>query len=471
MSPVASDSDACVGSPAPAFELPVIDGAAAATRTVRLADFTGRWLALLFYPHDFSFVCPTELTAFSARAEEFRQLGCELLAASTDSLEMHREWLETPEKEGGLGPLQFPLASDRDATVARRYYSWDGSRELVLRGLHIIDPAGILQYSVVHNLSVGRSVDEILRVLAALQRGGLCPANWRSADGLLDPERVLAAGKVLGHYRIRRRLGGGSFGAVFSAVDLRLQRTVAIKILRERLNESRAALLAEARSIAALSHPAICVVYAVEEHDGLPLIVMEYLDGGSLADLLREGLDDNQVRTIVRTIASALTIAHAQSIVHGDLKPANVLRTQSGQWKLVDFGLASSPDVRPAVQPAAEPMASSDPEATIALAAPHSAGITGTPAYMSPEQSRGERLTPASDIFSLGLIAFELLAGRRAIDASRVGEALALLGQADFGTKLAAALPDPWQELLSRMLSAAAAQRPAAAEVVEYLRE
>ena len=183
-----------VGEAAPEFALACADARDQNRQAVRSSDYAGRWAILIFYPRDFSFVCPTELTSFSARWPDFRQRGCDLLGISVDSVELHREWLSTPPAEGGLGPLQFPLASDPDGAMARAYGVWVDQKQVSTRGLYIIDPAGILQYAVVHNLNVGRSPDEVLRVLDALQTGGLCPASWTAADGTIDAERACNRG-------------------------------------------------------------------------------------------------------------------------------------------------------------------------------------------------------------------------------------------------------------------------------------
>ncbi len=485
-----SDSGtAGVGRPAAAFDLMCVDASGDGQRPARFKDYAGRWLILLFYPRDFSFVCPTELTAFSARIGDFRRRGVELLGLSVDSLDMHREWLDTPPAQGGLGPLQFSLASDPDGATARAYGVWNADKGVSTRGLFVIDPDGVLQYSVVHNLSVGRSTDEVLRVIDALQTGGLCPASWTRADGTLDPESALQPGRVLGHYRIRRPLGTGSFGNVFDAWDLRLERPVALKVLKRYGSESRDVLLNEARAAARLNHPHVCTVYAVEEEDGLPVIVMELLEGRSLSALIAAGLGSDAVATLARQIASGLAEAHQREIVHGDLKPANVIVTRDGRAKILDFGLAAARGrpvgaaagvVRAGGTPQRVPAsaASSDEAgATVVGAAPAEAGaassgtVAGTPAYMSPEQARGEPATPASDVYAFGLTLYEMLTGRRALDAESAVEVVLRLRSGDVAADVAKELSAPYRDLVTATLAREAARRPSMGEVGEWLEQ
>ncbi|MBM3460558.1 MAG: peroxiredoxin [Armatimonadetes bacterium] len=168
-----------VGQPAPDFTMASTRDLKKLDQPVRLSDYRGKWLVLFFYPLDFTFVCPTEITALSDRIEDFRANDAEVLGASTDSVHSHRAWIQRPKNEGGLGPINFPLGSDVHRTVARDYGVLVEDQGFANRGLFIIDPEGVLRYSVVHDLNVGRSVDETLRVLQALQAGGLCPANWK----------------------------------------------------------------------------------------------------------------------------------------------------------------------------------------------------------------------------------------------------------------------------------------------------
>lgn len=472
-----------VGRLAPAFSLACVDAQDERRRSTDLESHAGRWLLMLFYPRDFSFVCPTELTAFSDREPEFRQRGCDLLGISVDSIDLHREWLRTSPVNGGLGPLRFPLASDPDGATARAYGVWVDDKQVSNRGLFLVDPQGVLQYAVIHNLNVGRSPDEVLRVLDALQTGALCPASWTSADGTIDPERALQPGRILGHYRIQTLIGGGAFGSVFVAWDLRLERKVALKVLRRTVFEARSAALAEARAAARVNHPNVCTVYAVEEEDGLPLIVMEYLAGHTLAQLIGSGLTAPIARQLEIEIASGVAAAHARQIVHGDLKPANVVVTTDGIAKVLDFGLAGA---RPARRSAGVDRRSESAPCAIkagltrgpgldeTLAADESlagreSGIQGTPAYMSPEQAAGQRATTASDVFAFGLILFEMLSGQKALSDTSLGTILARLQTQDLGARLAPRVPTPYRDLLKAMLARVPGERPTMAEVVQRL--
>ncbi len=221
----------------------------------------------MFYPRDFSFVCPTELTGFSADKDQFDQRGCDLLGVSIDTVESHLQWLQTPADEGGVLGLRFPLASDPSGTVCRSYGVWRHDEGLPNRGLFLIDPSGKLRYAASYDLSVGRNVEDVLRTLDALQSGGLCPSSWKRADGVLDVASMLKPGRVLGHYQIERELGRGAFGQVLAAKDLRLHRTVALKVIAKQDGQTRTQLLNEARTAAGINHPNVCTVYSADEVD------------------------------------------------------------------------------------------------------------------------------------------------------------------------------------------------------------
>jgi peroxiredoxin (alkyl hydroperoxide reductase subunit C) len=167
-----------VGQPAPDFDMASTKNMETLEENVKLSDYKGKWLILLFYPLDFTFVCPTELTAFSDRLDELQGVGAEVIGVSTDSVHSHRAWTKLSREQNGVEGLEYPLASDITGEVSRKYGVLIEGEGIALRGLFIVDPEGILRYSVVHDLNIGRSVDETLRVLQGLQTGGLCAADW-----------------------------------------------------------------------------------------------------------------------------------------------------------------------------------------------------------------------------------------------------------------------------------------------------
>ena len=174
-----------VGQPAPDFTMASTKNIETLKEDVKLSDYKGKWLVLLFYPLDFTFVCPTELTAFSDRYEDFQGINAEIIGVSTDSVYSHRAWLNTPRDKNGIAGTKYPLVADFTKEVARAYGVLNEQTGAAQRGLFIIDPEGVLRYAVVTNDNVGRSVEETLRVLQALQTGGLCPAEWSPGKQLL----------------------------------------------------------------------------------------------------------------------------------------------------------------------------------------------------------------------------------------------------------------------------------------------
>ena len=164
-------------------------------KTIKLSDYLGRYVVLFFYPLDFTFVCPTEITAFSDRYEEFTSLNTEVLGASVDSEFSHLAWIQTERKAGGIGDLAYPLISDIKKEISAAYNVLEPEAGVALRGLFLIDKDGILQHSTVNNLSFGRSVDETLRVLQAVQHvqshpDEVCPAGWTPGDKTMNPDPV-----------------------------------------------------------------------------------------------------------------------------------------------------------------------------------------------------------------------------------------------------------------------------------------
>ena len=174
-----------VGQPAPDFDMPSTKNMEKLNENVKLSDYAGKWVVLLFYPLDFTFVCPTELTTFSDKIGDFEGIGAEIIGVSTDSVHSHRAWLRTPREQNGVEGLKYPLASDITKQVSRDYGVLIEDKGVALRGLFVIDPEGTLRYAVIHDLNVGRSADETLRVIQALQTGGLCQAEWRPGQETL----------------------------------------------------------------------------------------------------------------------------------------------------------------------------------------------------------------------------------------------------------------------------------------------
>lgn len=177
---------AFVGKAAPDFIMPSTRDMSTLEQAVRLDEYRHRWLVLVFYPLDFTFVCPTELRAFSERYDDFVAQGADVLGASVDSVFTHRAWVKAPREMGGLGELRFPLASDITHQVSKDYGVYLHDKGHSLRGTFLIDPKGILRSSVIHDTDVGRSVDEALRTLDAFKTGGLCPANWHRGEATIS---------------------------------------------------------------------------------------------------------------------------------------------------------------------------------------------------------------------------------------------------------------------------------------------
>ncbi len=162
---------------------------------VRLSNYRGQYVVLFFYPLDFTFVCPTEVAAFSDRHDEFKAINTIVLGVSVDSEFAHLAWIQTDRKSGGVGDLNYPLVADLTKEISAAYNVLDPEAGVALRGLFIIDREGIVQYATVNNLSFGRSVDETLRVLQAIQHvqanpEEVCPVDWQPGDKTMNPDPV-----------------------------------------------------------------------------------------------------------------------------------------------------------------------------------------------------------------------------------------------------------------------------------------
>ncbi|KAL6769544.1 PRX7 [Auxenochlorella protothecoides x Auxenochlorella symbiontica] len=187
--------EAEVGGLAPEFSGPaVVDGE---IKDISLSDYKGKYVILFWYPKDFTFVCPTEIIAFSDRAKEFQGLNAQLIAASTDTPEVHLAWIKTPRKRGGLGYMQIPILADVTKSIAARYGVLKRDAGIALRGLYIINPEGVIEHITMNNFPIGRNVDEAKRTLQAIQfvaeHGEVCPANWTPGGATMhaDPEKSL----------------------------------------------------------------------------------------------------------------------------------------------------------------------------------------------------------------------------------------------------------------------------------------
>jgi len=183
-----------IGEPAPDFTVQaLVDGEFI---DLELSKFgKGKYVVLFFYPADFTFVCPTELIAFSERIEEFKKINCEVIGASTDSVYSHLAWVNTPRKQGGVGLLKYPLLADRTAEVAKRYGVYCPKEGNAYRGLFVIDDKGRLRQITINDMPVGRDVDETLRLVQAFQytdvNGMVCPAGWKPGKDAMfaDPKK------------------------------------------------------------------------------------------------------------------------------------------------------------------------------------------------------------------------------------------------------------------------------------------
>lgn len=183
---------AIIGKPAPEFTAQaVVDGD---FKSVSLSNYKGKYVVLFFYPLDWTFVCPTEIIAFSDRIEEFKKIDVEVLGCSVDSAFSHLHWINTPRNKGGLGGLKYPLIADITKSIAKDYevlIEEGDDAGIALRGLFIISPEGKLRQKTVNDLPVGRSVDETLRLLNAFkftdEHGEVCPANWQPGSETIVP--------------------------------------------------------------------------------------------------------------------------------------------------------------------------------------------------------------------------------------------------------------------------------------------
>src|SRR5205085_2838716 len=250
-----------------------------------------------------------------------------------------------------------------------------------------------------------------------------------------------------GRYRLEDRLGGGAVADVYRAVDERLHRAVAVKLFRGDAAEELQRHEAEMRTLARLEHPSLVTVYDAGDDDGQPYLVMQLVEGDTLADELARGpLGADRAGRYGAALADALAYVHAQGFVHRDVKPANVLIAGDGRVHLADFGIARLVDSAHVTR---------------------TGDVLGTPAYFAPEQVSGDAVGPAADVYALGVMLLECLTGRRPFEGTSMEVAMARLHR---DPELPTTLPGQWREVLAAMTARDSAQRITSAQAAAALR-
>jgi serine/threonine-protein kinase len=344
--------------------------------------------------------------------------------------------------------------------------NWNRIKEIVDEAIHRgpDERPGFLDEACGGDTAIRREVESLL-------------SSFERADGFLEAPvyeavteqlHALSQGQVLGHYEIVRRLGEGGMGVVYLGRDTKLDRPVAVKVLNkrfERNEENIRRFVREAKAASALNHPNILTIFEIGEHEGSHFIVSEYIEGRTLREIMVSGkLDLRTVADLAGQIAGALAAAHKARIVHRDLKPENVIVRDDGYVKVLDFGLAK---LLSDGQPLAD-VVGAEPSNTTA-----SGIILGTVNYMSPEQAKGKKVDERTDIFSLGVVLYEMITGRAPFAGDSVAETFAnLIDHEPQPMNLyVPGVPDELARIVSKMLEKAPEDRyPSMREAVGDLK-
>src|SRR5499426_954937 len=284
--------------------------------------------------------------------------------------------------------------------------------------------------------------EEAMRLIAAHEREGsfIDSPIFAGPEGLTnDEDNESPVGRRIGPYQVVSLLGQGGMGKVYLSEDVRLERKVALKLLPAAVTQNPDRLLRferEAKAASALNHPNILTIHEIGEAEGAHYIVSEFVEGETLRDQMRRGpLSLTAALDVARQVAEALAAAHAAGIVHRDIKPENVMARPDGLIKVLDFGLAKLTEMRIAdrglrIEEAEMPVRTSQDNPQSAICNPHSTEpgvVMGTVSYMSPEQARGLKVDHRTDIFSLGVMLYEMISGRRPFEGATTADVIAAI--------------------------------------------
>jgi len=356
------------------------------------------------------------------------------------------------------------------------------------RAVFLVDPQGRIRLQLLCDVCLGQGILEPSRLLSSLQASEDCPRQQDTLPSAPPAAPAPHPGRRFGHFAVEERLGEGAFSVVYRGRDTRLDRAVALKLLRPGQHVDLAVVLHEAKVAATLNHPNIGAIHDVLESTGAPMIVMELLPGGTLWEQMRGGvLRSRRAQVVLGSIARALAALHGAGVVHGDLKPGNVMFTADGTPKLVDFGVAlldgqrvvpsqsddstslrSGTTIEVARSSADVDTVSEQPlRMTPASSAPITV-VCGTPAYMAPELIEGALPSPASDVWALGVLVAEVVTGSKPFEGDGFVELLSDQLRSD-PRRLARGVPPRWREVVRSTLVIEPSRRATADQVARML--